>query len=108
MNKTVLSLLLALSTVLTFSSVLAASSANLQVGKVTRLMTKDLPDVPGKEGMVETVDFAPGEVSQPHRHNADLFVYVFEGSVTTQVEGGSAQTVDAGGVFYEFPRMSTS
>jgi hypothetical protein len=21
--------------------------------------------------MVETVDFAPGEVSQPHRHNAD-------------------------------------
>jgi quercetin dioxygenase-like cupin family protein len=26
--------------------------------------------------MVETVDFAPGEVSQPHRHNADLFVYV--------------------------------
>ena len=39
--------------------------------------------------MVETVDFAPGEVSQPHRHNADLFVYVLEGSV--------------GEVFYESP-----
>ena len=83
MNKMVLFLLLA------FSSVLAFSSANSQVGKVTRLMTKDLPDVPGKEGMVETVDFAPGEVSQPHRHNADLFVYVLEGSVITQVKGGS-------------------
>ena len=58
MNKLVLFLLLAFSSVLAFGSVLA-----LPVGKVTRLMTKDLPDVPGKEGMVETVDFAPGEVS---------------------------------------------
>ena len=97
MSKMVLFLLLA------FSSALALSSANSQVGKVTRLMTKDLPDVPGKEGMIETVDFAPGEVSQPHRHNADLFVYVLEGSVITQVKGGSPQTVHAGGVFYESP-----
>src|SRR4030095_10172215 len=97
MNKTVLFLLLA------FSSVLAFSSANAQVGKVTRLMTKDLPDVLGKEGMVETVEFAPGEVSQPHRHNADLFVYVLEGSVITQVKGGNPETVHAGGVFYESP-----
>ena len=97
MNKTVLFLLLA------FSSALALSSANSQVGTVTRLMTKDLPDVPGKEGMIEIVDFAPGEVSQPHRHNADLFVYVLEGSVITQVKGGSPQTVHAGEIFYESP-----
>ena len=51
MNKLVLSLLVAFSGVLAFGSVLA-----LPVGKVTRLMTKDLPDVPGKEGMVETVE----------------------------------------------------
>jgi quercetin dioxygenase-like cupin family protein len=97
MNKMVLCLLLA------FSSVLAFSSAHAQVGTATRLMTKDLPDVPGKEGMVETVDFAPGEASQPHRHNADLFVYVLEGSIITQVKGGSPQTVHAGEVFYESP-----
>ena len=97
MNKMVLFLLLA------FSSVLVFSSANAQIGTVTRLMTKDLPDVPGKEGMVETVDFAPGEVSQPHRHNADLLVYVLEGSIITQLKGGSPQTVHAGGVFYESP-----
>ena len=103
MNRIVLSLLLAFSSVLAVGSVLAASSADLQVGKVTRLMTKDLPDVPGKEGMVETVDFAPGEASQPHRHNADLFVYVLEGSVITRVEGGGPQTVHAGEVFYESP-----
>jgi quercetin dioxygenase-like cupin family protein len=97
MNKTVLALLLAC------GSVVAFSSANAQVGTVTRLMTKDLPDVPGKEGMVETVDFAPGEASQPHRHNADLFVYVLEGSIVTQVKGGSSQTLHAGDVFYESP-----
>ncbi|HZZ51411.1 MAG TPA: cupin domain-containing protein [Pseudonocardia sp.] len=74
-----------------------------RAGAVTRLMTKDLPDLPGKEGMVEIVDFAPGEASQVHRHNSDLFVYVLEGSVVTQVKGGSLQTVKAGGVFYESP-----
>jgi quercetin dioxygenase-like cupin family protein len=109
MNKMVLFLLLAFSSVVAFSSVIAFnsviafSSANAQAGTVTRLMTKELPDVPGKEGMIETVDFAPGEVSQPHRHNADVFVYVLEGSIITQVKGGSPQTVQAGGVFYESP-----
>jgi len=74
-----------------------------EAGSVTRLMTHDLPDLPGKEGMVEIVDFAPGEASQVHRHNCDLFVYVLEGSVVTQVKGGSQQTINAGGVFYESP-----
>ena len=97
MNKTVLFLLLAL------GSVVAVGSATAQVGTVTRLMTKDLPDVPGKEGMVETVDFAPGEASLPHRHNADLFVYVLEGSIVTQVKGGGLKTVHAGEVFHESP-----
>jgi quercetin dioxygenase-like cupin family protein len=92
MNKMVLFLLLA------FSSVLAFSSADAQVGTVTRLMTKDLPDVAGKEGMIEIVDFAPGEASQPH-----LFVYVLEGTVITQVKGGKPQTVHAGEVFHESP-----
>jgi quercetin dioxygenase-like cupin family protein len=103
MNKMLLFLLLASSSVLVFSSVIAFSSANAQVGTVKRLMTKELSDVPGKEGMIETVDFAPGEASKPHRHNADVFVYVLEGSVITQVKGGSTQTVNAGGVFYESP-----
>jgi len=97
MNRMILFLLLA------FCSALASSSANAQVGTVTRLMTKDLPDVPGKEGMMETVDFAPGEASKPHRHNADLFVYVLEGTVVTQVKGGGSQTVHAGEVFEESP-----
>lgn len=101
MNRMICALSLAL------GGVVAVSNANAQVGnkagKVTRLMTKDLPDLAGKEGMIETVDFAPGEVSQPHRHNSDLFVYVLEGSVVTQVKGGRQMTVRAGETFYESP-----
>ena len=103
MNKKRFFLLLALSGVLTVSSVLAFRRVNAQAGKPTTLMSRDLPDVPGKEGMVETVDFAPGEVSQPHRHDADVFVYVLEGSIITQLRGGSPLTVRAGDVFYESP-----
>ena len=103
MNKMMLVLLLTLSSVLVFSGRQAFSGGHGQAGTVTRLMTKELLDVPGKEGMIQTVDFAPGEVSEPHRHNADLFVYVLEGSVITQLKGGSPQTVRAGEVFYEAP-----
>ena len=110
MNKMIFAVLLASGSVLAFGGVKAFSSAEEQAGArrthagtVTRLMTKDLPDLAGKEGMIEIVDFAPGEASQVHRHNADLFVYVMEGSIITQLKGGSAQTVHAGDVFYESP-----
>ena len=88
---------------LALSMLVVLGSANAGTGTATTLMTRDLPDFPGKEGMVELVEFAPGEVSQPHRHNADLFVYVLEGSVVTQVEGDRPLTVRAGDVFYESP-----
>ena len=84
-------------------ALLGCSSANAQIAKEMPLMTKDLPDVPGKQGLIETVDLAPGEVVPAHRHNADVFAYVLEGSVVTQVKGGKPQTVHAGEVFYESP-----
>ena len=82
---------------------LAASSAGAQIAKETPLMTKDLPDVPGKQGLVETVVLSPGEVVPAHLHNADVFAYVLEGSVITQVQGAKPQIVHAGEVFYESP-----
>jgi len=104
MNKIALVLLLACSSVPASSSATDQDGARrTRAGTVTRLMTRDLPDVPGKEGMVEIVDFAPGEASQVHRHNADLFVYVLEGSIVTQLKGGAPRTVHAGDVFYESP-----
>ena len=96
-------ILLVLLFVIGITNVLTGSSANSQVAKETPLMTKELPDVPGKEGLIERVVLSPGEVVPPHRHNAHVFAYVLEGSVITQLKGGTPQTVHAGEVFYESP-----
>ncbi len=55
--------------------------------KVTPLFSKDLPDFPGKEGVMITVEYPPGSSDPVHRHNADAFVYVLEGSIVMQVRG---------------------
>ena len=81
----------------------ASSSTHGQIAKETPLMTKHLPDMPGKEGLVETVVLSPGEVVPAHRHNADVFAYVLEGSIITQLKGGKPLMVHAGEVFYESP-----
>lgn len=80
-----------------------SGSAAAQVAKEKPLVSKALPDVPGKEGVVETVLLSPGEVVPAHRHNADVFAYVLEGSMITQAQGGTPRTVRAGEAFYESP-----
>jgi quercetin dioxygenase-like cupin family protein len=72
--------------------------------KVTPVLSKDLTDIPGKEGVMLTVEYPPGGSDQvPHRHNADGFVYVLEGSVVMQVKGGKEVTLVPGQTFYEGP-----
>jgi quercetin dioxygenase-like cupin family protein/thiol-disulfide isomerase/thioredoxin len=70
---------------------------------VAPLITRDLTGVPGKEVTMETVEYAPGAKSPPHRHHAQVFVYVLEGSVRMQVQGSPALTLGPGGTFYESP-----
>jgi quercetin dioxygenase-like cupin family protein len=50
-----------------------------------------------------TVDFPPGFSSPVHRHNAQVSVYVLEGSVVMQVKGGKEITLSPGQSFYESP-----
>jgi quercetin dioxygenase-like cupin family protein len=69
--------------------------------KVTSLMTKPLTNIPGKEGLMLSVEYPPGGSDPVHRHNADAFLYVLEGSVVMQVEGGEPVTLVAGQTFYE-------
>ena len=71
--------------------------------KVTPLMTKDLAGIAGKEAMMLTVEYPPGASSAVHRHNANTFVYVLEGSVVMQVKGGKEVTLGPGQTFYESP-----
>jgi quercetin dioxygenase-like cupin family protein len=71
--------------------------------KVTPLMSKDLAADPGKEVLMITVEHVPGGASAIHRHNAQAFVYVLEGSVVMQLKGGQEVTLTPGQSFYEGP-----
>ena len=71
--------------------------------KVTPLFSKDLTDIPGKEGLMITVEYPPGGSDPIHRHNAHAFVYVLEGSIVMQVRGGKEVTLTPGQTFYEGP-----
>src|ERR1700693_4874280 len=66
-------------------------------------MSKDLPENPGREALMITVEHAPGGSSAIHRHNAHAFVYVLEGSVVMQLKGGQQVTLPPGQTFYEGP-----
>jgi len=70
---------------------------------VTSLMSKDLKEAPGKEVLMITVEYAPGGTDPIHRHNAQAFVYVIEGSIVMQVKGGKEVTLTPGQTFYEAP-----
>ena len=78
-------------------------TAMAQQPQVTPLMSKDLPENPGKEALMFTVEHAPGGSSASHRHNAHAFVYVLEGSVVMQLKGGQPVTLTPGQSFYEGP-----
>ena len=82
---------------------LTTGTAMAQEAKVTPLMSKDLAGDPGKEVLMITVEHAPGESSAIHRHNAQAFVYVLEGSVVMQLKGGEQVTLTPGQSFYEGP-----
>jgi quercetin dioxygenase-like cupin family protein len=71
--------------------------------QVAPLLTKPLAGIDGKEALVLTVEYPPGVASAPHRHNANTFVYVLEGSVVMQVAGGNEMTLGVGDTFYESP-----
>ena len=70
---------------------------------VKQLAAKDLPEFPGKEVLMITVDYPPGSVDPIHRHNAHAFVYVLAGSIIMQVKGGKEVTLSPGDTFYEGP-----
>jgi quercetin dioxygenase-like cupin family protein len=70
---------------------------------VVDLMARDLAGVPNKEALMITVTYLPGGASLPHRHDAQVFVYVLEGTMTMQVDGSAPVTLGPGQTFYEGP-----
>src|SRR5919201_337291 len=82
---------------------LMSSPLVAQQAKVTQLLSKDLTNLPGKEGLMITVDYPPGSSDPIHRHNAHAFIYVLEGSIVMQVRGGKETILTPGQTFYEGP-----
>jgi quercetin dioxygenase-like cupin family protein len=82
---------------------LITGSLMAQEAKVTELMSKDLPNYAGKEGLMIMVEYPPGSADPVHRHYANAFVYVLEGTIVMQVKGGKEVTLTPGQTFYEGP-----
>ena len=80
-----------------------AVTAPMAQETITPLITKDLAVLPGEQVLMYTVDFPPGFSSPVHRHNAQVYVYVLEGSVVMQVRGQKELTLSPGQSFYEDP-----
>src|SRR5271154_5277432 len=71
-----------------------------QEAKVTSLMLKPLPDIPGKELMI-TIDYPHGGHDPVHRHDANSVIYVPEGRIMMGLNGGKPVTLTPGQTFYE-------
>jgi len=87
---------------------ICAMSAHVQAAtppepKVTPVSVQALPDYPGKEVMILTVEYPPGGADPVHRHDAHGFVYVLEGSIVMGVKGGKEITLTPGQSFHEGP-----
>lgn len=70
---------------------------------IGELMRRELIGSPGKEVVMSTVEMPPGSSTPPHRHDAQVFVYVLAGHVIMQVKGGPRLTLGPGQTFYESP-----
>jgi quercetin dioxygenase-like cupin family protein len=82
---------------------LTAQQPTVEQVKVTPVLSKALPEIPGKEVVMITVEYAPGGSDPIHRHHAHGFIYVLEGSIVMQVKGGKEVTLNPGETFYEGP-----
>ena len=88
---------------LALSLSLAGGTLVAQNDPVRSLMSKDLAGVPGKELAMISVEYAPGESSPAHTHDAQALLYVLEGSIVMQVKGKAPVTLTPGQTFYEGP-----
>ena len=89
--------------VLILSLSLASGTLVAQDAAVRSLLSKDLAGIPGKELSMITVEYQPGGSDQVHKHDAQVLVYVLEGSIVMQVRGEAPITLVPGQTFYEGP-----
>ena len=82
----------------------AASQQQPPATKVTPLMKEVLPEFPGHEVTVLTLDIPPGVSSPAHRHPGHhVFGYVLEGSYKIKIDQGAERVLTKGQTFHEAP-----
>ncbi|CAM2189043.1 cupin domain-containing protein [Burkholderia cenocepacia] len=81
----------------------AAAHAHDAGDTVHAIMQQAVPEAPGKLVVVATVDYAPGQASEAHKHLGSVFAVVSKGEVLSQVNGGPLRRYRAGEGWYEPP-----
>ncbi|WP_027818045.1 cupin domain-containing protein [Paraburkholderia bannensis] len=79
------------------------SANNAAEEKIAPVMKQAIPEAPGKNVLIATVTFAPGQDSQPHMHPGSIFAYVTQGHIESQIEGSPARVYGPGEAWYEPP-----
>ncbi|KMZ13644.1 putative exported protein [Candidatus Burkholderia humilis] len=86
---------------LALAAMLAADALHAET--ITPVQKQPIPEAAGKNVLMATVAYKPGEASEAHRHPGSIFAYVLEGHVTSQIEGSPAKTYGPGESWYEPP-----
>ena len=72
-------------------------------GGASQVRSQMLPDIPGKQVVILVLTYPPGYSGAIHRHSADVFAYVLEGSLVMGLNDGAPVTLMPGQTFYEGP-----
>ena len=80
-----------------------AQTANPPKAKSTLLFEQKLEGLPGLVVRIVLVEGPPGWVGGRHYHPGHIFGYVIEGTYELNFEDLTAETIQAGEVFYESP-----
>ncbi len=68
---------------------------------VKKVFDHDLDMLKTPEIRIERISFKPNAEAPVHEHGGQVFVYVLEGTVVSQLKGGEEETFTAGDSFYE-------
>ena len=79
------------------------STADPMPVRQTMLIKTDLVGGGGRQANMYVTEIAPRVDAGQHYHHAHTFVYVLDGSITTEEPGESPVTFHAGDAFHELP-----
>lgn len=89
--------------ILVLAAGVALAGSESQEASETVLIEQPLDGMEGKVVHAVRTDIPPGWQTPRHSHPANVFVYVLEGAVEVELEGGETHTATAGEIIYETP-----